>query len=114
MHVLAKVLTIHDGLGVSGRLPAIGRTDRRISTIELAALVGLGMVMAAVSTFMPRGLQLPGHNILCIISPWRWGWRPCRESAPLRSWAWALWRARPCFRVSDREVSAPARSPGCY
>ena len=69
MHVRATILAVHEGLGVWGRLPPIGRTGGRISAVQIATLVAVGIAMAAVSVFMPRGLQLPGHNIICVIFP---------------------------------------------
>lgn len=67
--MFSEVLTVHEGLGTSGRLKAIARPGHRISALEFATLLLLGTCAAAASVFVTRRLGVPGHNIIRVIFP---------------------------------------------
>jgi len=63
------VLGVHEGLGISRRLPPIVRGGPRISAMELAVLILLGICAGLVSTVVKLNLGLPGHNIIRVVFP---------------------------------------------
>lgn len=67
--MFSTVMPFHEGLGVSGRLGAIGRSRDRISALELATLLLLGTSAAAASTFINLRLGIPGNNIIRVVFP---------------------------------------------
>ncbi len=67
--MLRNLFLVESNLADQVRLPAIGVTDKPVQWIELAALVGLGVVAAAITTFVDLGLKIPGHAILRVIFP---------------------------------------------
>lgn len=71
--MVAGVLSIHEGLGASGRLPGLTRERCRVTALELAILASLGFGAAVLSAYGKTGLGLPGHNILRVIFPMAMG-----------------------------------------
>ena len=66
---MTPVLKLHPGLSASSRLHRLARTDDAISPAECAALVGIGVVTAAISTLVNLHLRIPGHAILKVVFP---------------------------------------------
>jgi len=71
--MVAGVLSIHEGLGASGRLPGLARERSRVTALELAILGSLGFGAALLSAYGKTGLGLPGHNLLRVIFPMAMG-----------------------------------------
>lgn len=71
--MVAGVLSTHEGLGTSGRLPVLAREGSRVTALELAILALAGCAAAALSAYSKGGLGLPGHNILRVIFPMAMG-----------------------------------------
>jgi hypothetical protein len=71
--MVTGVLSIHEGLGASGRLPGLARQGGRVTALEWAMLGSLGLGAALLSAYGTRGLGVPGHNILRVIFPMAMG-----------------------------------------
>src|SRR5574340_450164 len=65
----SAILSVHEGLGISRRLPLMVRGEARISGAELAVLAFLGVCAALLSTVVRLNLGLPGHNIIRVVFP---------------------------------------------
>jgi len=70
--VFSSSMTVHEGLGNSGRVRAIARADR-VSLAELGTLLLLGSAAAAASAFLKRGTGIPGSNIIMVVFPIAFG-----------------------------------------
>ena len=66
--MLPAVFPAHRGLDVCRRVPAVARADG-LSALDIGTLFFLGLVAAALSTFVKLGLGIPGHNILRVVFP---------------------------------------------
>jgi hypothetical protein len=64
-----QVFAMHDGLGTARRLPAVFPTAVGMTAAEVALLLFMGVVTAAVAVWAKLPLGLPGHNILRVIFP---------------------------------------------
>lgn len=67
--MFATVLTTHDGLLSSSRLPALARGTARASAGELALLLLAGAGAALATAFMDFDRRVPGHAILRAVFP---------------------------------------------
>jgi len=67
--MLSTVLSVHEGLGSSGRLRPISRLSGQLSAAELGTLVGMGACAAVLSAYMRLNLGIPGHNIIRVVFP---------------------------------------------
>jgi hypothetical protein len=62
-------LRVHDGLFLSGRVPALSRPGRAVSALEIAALLATGAGAAVLATTLNFSLRIPGHAIVRSVFP---------------------------------------------
>jgi len=67
--MLSTLLSVHGGLGGSGRFRSISRVGGQVTAAELATLFGLGACSAFLSAYMKLNLGIPGHNIIRVVFP---------------------------------------------
>lgn len=60
-------------LAADSRVRAIGRPGDRVSTLEVATLVLLGVTAAVMSGYVRIGLRIPGHSIVLAVLPMAFG-----------------------------------------
>ncbi len=66
------VLTVDDALRGQSRVPTLAG-GARVRAVELTALVGLGIIAAALTMFVDLGLRIPGHHIVFAVFPMAFG-----------------------------------------
>ena len=65
--MISSTLTVHEGLGSSGRLPSIASSGKAVTLAELCFLLMMGVATAVVSMFVKPGLHIAGSNIVFVV-----------------------------------------------
>ena len=60
--MFSSTLTVHEGLGASGRVPTIHDTTGAISAVEWGGLGLFGITTAVIATWVKPSLGIPGGN----------------------------------------------------
>ena len=67
--MFSSTLTVHEGLGRSGRLRSGAAADRAVSVAEIGSLLALGIATAVLAAYVKPSLGVPGSNILFVVLP---------------------------------------------
>jgi hypothetical protein len=67
--MVADAFETSNGLLTATRLPALGRANSRISSVEVTALLLAGAAAAVAIGFVRLGLRIPGHAIVLAVLP---------------------------------------------
>jgi hypothetical protein len=64
---------VHQGLTSAGRVPSLAGAGRRISALEIVALLASGTAAASAVGMAKLGLGIPGHSIVLAVLPLAFG-----------------------------------------